>query len=95
MHDDLIKSIKEKRLISCIYDDSFRILQPHTYGLDKYGKGAIRVYQITGTSQSGSNWKLFLISKIEELKILDTTVMYPKFGYKKRDSNFKVIFAEL
>lgn len=43
-------AIQNKQLLSFIYDGYPRVVEPHTYGLDKKGHPALRTYQIRGGS---------------------------------------------
>jgi hypothetical protein len=73
MEDLICKSIKEKKLLEINYKEEFeRIIEPHIYGLDKYGR-KLSAYQISGFSLSGDvpNWKLFKVDLISHMVQLD------------------------
>ena len=72
--DDNVKSaITDKYNVNILYKDyddkppSRRYIQVYVLGITKAGNKAIRVYQIFGGSKSNdsSNWKIFLLDKIE------------------------------
>lgn len=62
-------AILNKQLLSFIYDGYPRVVEPHTYGLDKKGHPALRAYQIKGGSDSGEyiGWKIFHVDEIRNL----------------------------
>ena len=90
-------SIVNKQLLSFSYDGYSRVVEPHTFGLDRKGHPALRAYQVRGGSESGeySGWKLFHISEIHNLSILPEKFSAPRSGYKRGDLGFLNILAQL
>lgn len=66
-------AIQSKKLIQFKYEDSTRIAEPYCYGLSKEESEVLRAYQIKGGSKSGhpTGWKLFRVSKMENITISD------------------------
>ena len=90
-------AIQSKQLLQFTYEGHFRVGQPHTFGVDKKGHEALRAYQVEGMSSSGMyrGWKMFHVQEIKGLTILDRTFEHPQLSYKKNDSAFLDIYAQL
>src|SRR3954465_9733446 len=90
-------SVVNKQLLSFSYDGYFRVVEPHTLGLDKKGHPALSAYQIRGGSESGehSGWKLFHINEMHNLSTLPEKFLAPRPGYKRGDSRLSNILAQL
>jgi hypothetical protein len=70
---DLVRAIKEKRLIEFVYRiGQPRIAEPHDYGMRKGGERLL-VFQISGDSRSGTprSWKELDVDAIHHLRPLD------------------------
>ena len=63
-------AIDERQRLSFFYDGHTRIVEPHTFGVDKHNREMLCGYQTAGTSASGKpvGWKFFLIAKISRLQ---------------------------
>lgn len=90
-------AIRNKQLLSFNYDGYSRIVEPHTYGTDTKGHLALRAYQVRGGSESGeySGWKLFHVSQIVNLSVLSDHFLNARPKYKRGDSGFSTIRAQL
>lgn len=90
-------AIQNKQLLSFVYDGYPRVVEPHTYGLDKKGHPAIRAYQVRGGSESGEyvGWKIFHANEIQNLSVLQEHFAHVRSGYKRNDAFFHSIYAQL
>ncbi|KQZ34219.1 hypothetical protein [Duganella sp. Root1480D1] len=90
-------AIKNKQLLSFIYDGYSRTVEPHTYGVDTKGHPALRAYQVGGGSDSGefTGWKIFHVTEMRNLASTPTHFSGPRQGYKRGDKAFAVIHAQL
>lgn len=90
-------AIKNKQLLSFTYDGYLRVVEPHTYGIDKKGHSAVRAYQVRGGSESGEyvGWKIFHVSEIQGLTDLQEYFTQARPQYKRNDSAFSTIHAQL
>ena len=79
------------------YDNLFRIVEPHTFGLTKTGKDTLAAFQIDGESIRGSIpcWGKFYIEKILNLKISEDNFKGEREGYTRSDSRMIEIYCEL
>lgn len=83
MNDLIVLAITQKRKILFYYDGGIRIVEPHAYGNDKNGRPKLRGYQLSGYSESGKpeGWKLFNVSDIQSLQLLEEYFKQPRNGY--------------
>lgn len=97
MRNEIIDAIENRNLLEFVYDGFHRIVEPHTVGISKTGKESLSAYQTRGDSARGSVpcWGQFILSKIEDLKVLDDNFTGTQFGYAKVDSRMSRIYAEL
>ena len=69
----LRSAIATRRLVKLRYNGSFRVVEPHDYGVQK-GVDRLLAYQQQsfGPKKSELGWRLFDVAKIEGLTVLDT-----------------------
>ena len=96
MNSVLCGAIEGKFLIEFLYEGGIRVVEPHCYGLSSAGNEAFRGYQVDGFSSSGTlGWRMFMLSKVQNMAVLEKTFPNPRPGYKKNDRGMKEIFCEL
>ncbi len=96
MNEDIIAAIETKSLLEFTYDGESRIVEPHCYGLTTKGNEAIRAFQVDGYSSSGKmGWKMYDLSKAEDINVLEDKFSSSRPGYRKRDKGMDEIFIEL
>lgn len=100
MHKTIIKQIEAKVPIKIWYDEdlSWRIIEPHCYGLHKSTKNfVLRQYQVKGYSKSGitEGWKLFLVDKIRKVEFTNIPSFETRPDYNPRDKHMLVIIQRI
>ena len=97
MTQDILSAIKNKQALSFTYDGYSRVVEPHTYGVDTKGHAALRAYQVRGGSESGEyvGWKLFHVNEMHGLTVLQEYFAGARPKYKRGDSAFSTIHAQL
>lgn len=87
MNQSICQAISEKRLLSLSYHWGHRVVEPHAYGLNDNGHELLRVYQVSGASDSGkpSGWKLLRLDEVANIQLLDDFFHEPRQGYKRGD----------
>ncbi len=87
MKTKICAAISNKKPLRFLYDDdvAVRIVEPYCFGESKTGADVLRAYQIRGYSSSGApkGWRLFDVSKITRLTILEEETI----DGKRRDYN--------
>jgi len=96
MNSDICDAINNQNIISFIYDQQYREVEPHCYGVSTKGNELLRAFQIAGYSSSGKmGWKLYDLSKTENIQITDGFFDESAFGYKRGDSAISTIYCEI
>lgn len=93
----IASAIRYRQSLSFCYGGYVRIVEPHTYGIDRKGHYAVRAYQVRGGSESGEyvGWKLFHVSEMHQLTVLAEHFSGARPKYRRGDSAFSTINAEL
>ena len=75
-------------VIRFYYEDGFRIVEPFCHGESTAGNDVLRAFQIGGYSKSGNprGWKLYEISKMTNLSILEDTFDGRRPHYNPNDT---------
>lgn len=93
MHELIRKAVGESKLIRFGYKGAVRTVEPHSYGRHANGTDALCAWQLSGGS--GQEFRLFRTDEIEMLQLLDEHFDGPRPGYRRGDSRFVVMHAEL
>ncbi len=93
----IASAIQNLQLLSFTYDSYSRVVEPHTYGIDTKGHAALRAYQVRGGSESGEyvGWKVFHVNEMRGLTVLSEHFSGARPKYKRGDSFFSTIHAQL
>ena len=86
-------AIREPEPIAFDYGGHHRIVHPAAFGTHiTTGNPALRGYQVggTGSSRAVPFWDLFLLSKIQSLRVLEGHFVDDPPGYKKGDKHLRV-----
>jgi len=87
------KAVEEQRLIRFGYKGAVRTVEPHSYGRQGNGSDALCAWQVAGGS--GQEFRLFRTDEMEMLQLLDENFDGPRPGYRRGDSRFAMMHAEL
>jgi hypothetical protein len=80
------------------YDGLDRLVEVHAIGMSTKAKPVMRVWLLeAGQShdQSGSQWRLMSLAKVESCRMIDVKSQAPREGYKRGDLGMIRIFAEV
>lgn len=92
----LIDAVKNRTILTLVYDDKPRIIEPHAVGINPKGDLILRCYQRDGESATNPRaWKLLTADKIVDLQDTGQQFAGPRDGYKPGDKAMVDIFAEL
>ena len=97
MNQKICSAIRGKKIIAFYYDGGLRRIEPYCYGVTKKNNEVLRAFQISGYSRSRKpiGWKLFSVSKISNLKILDETFQSIRREYNPKDPVMSRIFCRI
>jgi len=97
MNKIIIDAINTKHTLRVEYHSYFRIVEPHTYGLNKAGHEVVSCWQTSGGSESNEKqgWKILLVREIRAISMTDTLFQNARIGYKRDTETFSRIYAQL
>jgi hypothetical protein len=87
MNSIICDAVHEHRLLRLNYHWGYRIVEPHAYGLNDNGHELLRVFQVSGASESGAHhgWKLLRVDEIHQLEILEEKFAGSRPDYRRSD----------
>ena len=93
----IIEAIRSKRLLVFDYCGGKRVVEPHTYGIDRLKREMLCAYQIQGASRSGQpeGWKNFIVRDLADLRVDTRHFTQARGDYRRDDGAFREIFAQL
>jgi predicted DNA-binding transcriptional regulator YafY len=97
IHEALIAAIENHQVLTFVYEGLWRKVEPYAYGRFSNGHIVLSAYQIGGLSSSGKlpDWRLFLVSKIEQLAITSETFRGDNPGYNPNYRKIVPVFAKV
>jgi hypothetical protein len=90
-------AIANRRLIEVRYSGAIRVVEPHDYGIQN-GHERLLVFQLRGPARPGHSpigWRLFEISRIETLTVLDDTFKGSREQSHHDHYQWEVIYARV
>ena len=93
MNTLICNAIKNRQRLKFRYHDKTRVVEPQCYGIGTTGKELLRAYVVEGDVEK--NNKLFVVSELSSIVLLNQFFKSPGPNYRKGDSAMKTIFKEL
>ena len=93
----IVEAISTQRLLVLDYHGKTRVVEPHTFGLDRWGRAMLCAYQVECETQPNkpTGWRFFFIEQISNAHLDARRFAAPRPDYLRRDGAFKSITAEL
>jgi len=91
----LIKSaIENKQLLSFVYKDKKRLVEPYTFGQSKQGKDTLSAFQIEGGADGEGDmcWRQFPMREMKNLKLLDQSIEKVREDYHPDNAQMNLIY---
>lgn len=96
MKDQICEAINNLRVLEFYYENSYRVVEPHSLGVNTIGNDILSAYQIGGQSDSQVRaWKMFDLDKIVSLTVTGRVFSGPEQGYQRNSSKMSSIRCEL
>lgn len=95
MLDQIREAVLGRNLLSFRYDGENRLVEPHALGLTGKGNLSMRGYQPAGGTHRELGWKLFTVTKIEDLTVLPLTFEHARPGYALNDKQLPQLIAQV
>lgn len=91
----IARALRERLLLSFLYHEHFRVMQPYIYGASSRGTMLLSCFQVRGTSSEGKLWwKNCALDDIQRLELLDEHFA-PRHDYNPLDPTFTKVFAQV
>ena len=97
MNTDLVRAIREKRLIEFTYKSGgVRVAEPHDYGIQK-GIERLLAFQLSGESRTRTErgWKDLRLADIRNLRVLEQRFPGSRGDSSQKHRTWDVLFARV
>ena len=93
--ENIIKTaIENKQLLSFVYKNKNRIVEPYTFGESNSGKDTLSAFQIECENDSSGDltWRQFALREIKDLKLMDTKFEEIREDYHPDNARMNFIY---
>ena len=93
----LITAIPNRSVLTFTYREHPRTVEPHAMGESTAGNDVLRCFQTEGTTHGGEvpGWLLMLLSEIRNLQVTENVFTIARPGYKRGDSQMRIIYEQI
>lgn len=93
----IVEAISTRRLLTFEYHGRTRIVEPHTFGVDRWGRSLLCAFQIerSGDPKPSIGWRFFFIEQMSLVRVDGQRFAAPRPDFLRGDGAFKSITAEL
>lgn len=92
---ELVRAVRERRVVKFIYDGRERAGEPHAYGVAATGEPLLLFFQTGGDSATRPppGWRRFSAAKIERLVVTDAVFTGVRAGFSREDPKLVPLWA--
>ena len=91
----IVEAITTRRLLAFDYHGKGRCVEPHTFGLDRWGRTLLCAWQVECDGTAKAGWRFFFVAQISNAKLDARRFVTARPEYRRGDGAFKSITAEL
>ena len=93
----LVQAIRERRVLTFVYNGHPRTVEPHACGVASTGEAVLHGYQTAGGSASRPppGWRTFSIAEIRDLALAAPSFPGARDGYSPNEMRLDPLWAEL
>lgn len=93
----IVEAISTKHLLAFDYHGRSRVVEPHTFGVDRWGRSLLCAYQVECDSNGKPSigWRFFFVEQMSAARLDARRFTMPRPEYLRGDGAFKSITAEL
>ena len=97
MYLTIFNSIEKCHLLYFYYEEYFRIVEPHIFGIDRRGRDAVYGYQVAGADALGRHvgWKCYLLEDMHRVQVLDAHFVGPRVGFKPGTRHWQRLYVQM
>jgi hypothetical protein len=95
--DTIREAIRQRRRLQFEYEGHLRVVEPYCYGVSTGDHDSLRAIQVRGSSTSGrmTSGKLWTVSKMRDVRMLDETFTPNDPKYNPDDQHMKQIYCRI
>ncbi len=97
-HSVFESAIQKKTVLELLYSDGiWRVIEPHTYGVNKGGNHAVSAFRTEKKLHPNEqpDWRMYLDAEIRELRVTELTFNGPRTGYSANPKTFSRVICKL
>jgi hypothetical protein len=91
----IVEAISTRHLLAFDYHGRARVVEPHTFGLDRWGRSMLCGYQVECDGAAKPGWRFFFVEQTSNTRIDARHFPTPRPKYIRGDGAFTSITAEL
>ena len=93
----IVEAISARHLLVLDYHGKTRTVEPHTFGLDRWGRTLLCAYQVEcdSPSKSATGWRFFFTEQMSNVRLDARRFVAARPEFVRGDGAFKSITAEL
>ncbi len=93
----IVEAITTRHLLAFDYHGRARVVEPHTFGIDRWGRTLLSAYQVECDSNGKPSvgWRFFFVDQITGARLDPRRFVLPRPDYLRGDGAFKSITAEV
>jgi len=91
----IVEAIGTRRLLAFDYHGKARVVEAHSFGLDRWDRTLLCAYQVECDGAEKFGWRFFFIEQMSNTRLDVGRFTMPRPDYVRGDGAFKSITAEL
>jgi hypothetical protein len=93
--EELSKAIGARLLVSFEYEGERHVVEPHLLGQNKQNETCLLAWRINRDGQQKQGWQCYLLSHMQQTKLLDERFSRKRPGYDPYDSTMTRIYYRI
>ena len=91
----IAEAISSRNLLAFDYRGKTRVVEPHTFGLDRWNRTLLCAFQVECDGADHPGWRFFFVEQMSMSRLDARRFAIPRADYRRGDGAFKSITAEL
>ena len=91
----IAEAISSRNLLAFDYHGKARVVEPHTFGLDRWNRTLLCAFQVECDGAERPGWRFFFVEQMSLTRLDARRFTIPRPEYRRGDGAFKSITAEL
>lgn len=91
----IVEAIGARHLLAFNYHGKPRVVEPHTFGLDRWNRTLLCAFQVECEGAERLGWRFFFVEQMTNARLNARKFTTPRPEYRRGDGAFRSITAEL